>query len=94
MKRRLDVEKRREWAELFMQFRTSGLNVARFCKNERVSVNTFYYWSKRVGRSSTTARSAEREGASGGSRESQRRGRVSAASTNRPLVHFRPECRG
>lgn len=86
---RLDVEKRRKWEERFRQFRTSGLTVARFCANQRVSVNTFYYWSKRMGRLSTAARSAERQGASGGFPESERRGRVAAAATNSPLVHFR-----
>jgi hypothetical protein len=86
MARRLDGEKRREWEERFLQFRASGLTVARFCANERVSVNTFYYWSKRMGRRSTTARSAEREGASGGSRDSELRRRVSAVATNTALV--------
>ena len=88
MTHRLDVAKRREWEERFKQFSASGLTVARFCTNERVSVKTFYYWSKRIGRRSTTARSAEREGASGGFREPKRRGRVVAA-TKSPLVHFR-----
>jgi hypothetical protein len=89
MTRRFDVEKRRKWEERFLQFRASGLTVARFCANESVSVNTFYYWSKRMGRRSTTARSTEREGASGGSRDSELRRRVLAAATNSPLVHFR-----
>jgi len=89
MARRLDGEKRRDWEERFLHFRASGLTVARFCANERVSVNTFYYWSKRMGRRSTTARSAEGEGASGGSRDSELRRRVSAVATNTALVHFR-----
>ncbi len=49
---RQDVEKRRAWEVRFGRFRTSGLSVARFCKEERVSVNTFYYWAKRVGANS------------------------------------------
>lgn len=49
MKRREDERKRREWAERLARFRTSGLTVARFCASESVSVNTFYYWSSRVG---------------------------------------------
>jgi hypothetical protein len=89
MTRRLDGQKRRQWEERFERFHASGLTVGRFCANERVSVNTFYYWSKRMGRRSTTARSAERKAASGGSRDSELRRRVLVAATNSPLVHFR-----
>jgi hypothetical protein len=89
MRRRLDDQKRRQWEERFERYRASGLTVRQFCANEPVSVNTFYYWSKRMGRRSTTARSTEREGASGGSRDSELRRRVLAAATNSPLVHFR-----
>jgi len=45
---RQDVEKRRAWAVRFERFQASGLSVGRFCEQERVSVNTFYYWAKRV----------------------------------------------
>jgi hypothetical protein len=38
--------KRQAWAERFGRYRTSGLTVARFCAQERVSVNTFYYWAR------------------------------------------------
>jgi hypothetical protein len=89
MTRLFDVEKRRQWEDRFERYRASGLTVRRFCANERVSVNTFYYWSKCMGRRLTTARSAEREGSSGGSRDSELRKRVLAPATNSPLVHFR-----
>jgi len=46
---RQDVEKERAWEVRFERFRASGLSVARFCEQERVSANTFYYWAKRVG---------------------------------------------
>ena len=49
---RQDVEKRRAWEVRFERFRASGLSVARFCKQERVSLHTFYYWVKRVGSNS------------------------------------------
>ena len=49
---RQDVEKRRAWEVRFERFQASGLSVARFCEQERVSVHTFYYWAKRVGSSS------------------------------------------
>lgn len=89
MTRRLDDQKRRQWEERFERYRASGLTVRRFCANERVSVNTFYYWSKRMKRRSTTARLAEREGASGGSRDSELCSHDLAAATNSALIHFR-----
>jgi hypothetical protein len=49
MARASDQEKRREWLKRFERFRASGATVAHFCDHERVNVNTFYYWSKRVG---------------------------------------------
>jgi len=49
---RQDVEKRRAWEVRFERFRASGLSVARFCEQERVSAHTFYYWAKRVGSNS------------------------------------------
>ncbi|HEX4150218.1 MAG TPA: hypothetical protein VHY20_14575 [Pirellulales bacterium] len=51
MARGLDERKRREWADRLERRRASGVSVARFCAAERVSVNTFYYWSKRLGSS-------------------------------------------
>ena len=45
----LDVQKRQEWEERFERHRSGGLTVAQFCAQEHVSVNTFYYWAKRVG---------------------------------------------
>jgi hypothetical protein len=48
MARGLDERKRREWVKRLERFRASGATVAHFCGHERVSVNTFYYWSKRV----------------------------------------------
>jgi hypothetical protein len=48
MASRQDVQKRRAWEVRFGRFRASGLTVARFCEQERVSTHTFYYWGKRV----------------------------------------------
>jgi hypothetical protein len=94
MARQIDVEKRREWKERFERFRASGLTVARFCASEPVSEHTFYYWAKRIGRRSavahsTAARPAVRDGISERHRNPVRRKRVSAATANSPLVHFR-----
>jgi hypothetical protein len=54
MMNRQDVEKRVTWEKRFERFRASGLSVGRFCEQERVSVNTFYYWAKRVGTNSVS----------------------------------------
>ena len=48
MARRQDERKHQEWRERFTRYQTSGLTVAAFCAQERVSVNTFYYWARRV----------------------------------------------
>ena len=58
MTRRYDVRKRRQWEERFERHRSGGLTVAGFCAKERVSVNTFYYWAKRIDGRSTAARSS------------------------------------
>jgi len=49
MTRGLDVQKLRQWEQRLERHRASGLTVGRFCADERVSVNTFYYWAKRLG---------------------------------------------
>jgi hypothetical protein len=49
MSRGFDAEKSREWQGRFERYRSSEVSVGRFCANEGVSVNTFYYWSRRVG---------------------------------------------
>ena len=48
MSRRISESKRRDWQARFERFRKSGLTVGRFCSAERVSVNTFYYWARRL----------------------------------------------
>jgi len=85
---RQDVAKRRAWEVRFGRFRASGLSVARFCEQERVSVNTFYYWAKRVGSSSARPSSS-------GAGKTPRRSRPSVKPTataggvaNAALVRF------
>jgi hypothetical protein len=89
MTRRLDVQKRRQWEERFERYRVGRLTVARFCTKERVSVNTFYYWAKRLDLRSTRIRSAEQERAAAQNREPVRPAHVSAVAANAGLVHFR-----
>ena len=48
MASRENEQKRSDWAERMARRRASGLTVARFCAQERGSVNTFYCWSRRV----------------------------------------------
>lgn len=50
-----DEQKRRAWEARFARYRASGLSVARFCGQERVSVNMFYYWAKRLRTASAMA---------------------------------------
>jgi len=50
-----DMQKRRAWAARLARHRASGLSVKGFCKRERVSPNTFYYWAKRLRTASAPA---------------------------------------
>ena len=85
MASRQNSQKRRAWEVRFQRFRASGLSVARFCEQERVSANTFYYWAKRIG--SAAAKSAWPK-----SLKAPRRGGEPATSTdeisNIALVRF------
>jgi hypothetical protein len=58
MASRQDVQKRRAWELRFDRFQASGLTVARFCEQERVSAHTFYYWARRVGSASVRTSSS------------------------------------
>jgi hypothetical protein len=51
-----DAAKRQAWVAKFARYRASGLSVARYCKQEQVSANTFYYWAKRLKTASTALR--------------------------------------
>jgi len=98
MARELDLQKRRAWEQRLRHFRASGFTVARFCAQERVSVNTFYYWSKRLGKLGATARStaplsaaplsAARQPEAAGVRQGAR-GAETASTASGGLVHFR-----
>jgi hypothetical protein len=84
---RQDVEKRRAWEVRFERFRASGLSVARFCEQERVSVHTFYYWAKRVGPNSAR-RSASAAGNLPRSRPSVKPAATTGKIANAALVRF------
>ena len=60
--RRSDGGKRAEWQKRLDDFYASGLTVAQFCRQVDVTPHTFYYWKKRLGRSSEKRRDlAERK---------------------------------
>ena len=85
MASRQDVQKRRVWEARLERFRTSGLTVARFCAQEGVSANTFYYWARRVAGASSSVRTFASQRAGGAER-----GRLLRAGGNGPaaLVRF------
>lgn len=45
----------REWSIRFERFQRSAKSVSRFCKDEQVSVQAFYYWRERVQANSRNA---------------------------------------
>lgn len=89
MASRQDVQKRQTWEVRLGRFRASGLTVTRFCEQERVSPNTFYYWAKRVGLASVRTSSPGSAGASrGGDRPVKHTSMADEISTV-ALVRFR-----
>jgi hypothetical protein len=79
---------RRGWEERLGRYRASGLTVARFCANEGVSVNTFYYWARRVGTGSPRTAPIRRNAASGHGREQTSRAHVASGTSNPAVVRF------
>jgi len=55
MSRSTDTGKLVLWQQRFERFSLGGLAVGPFCARERVSVASFYYWRKKVGRSGRPA---------------------------------------
>ena len=49
MNRAATVGKRDAWQRRLARQRTSRLSVAEFCRQEGVSVQSFYYWKRRLG---------------------------------------------
>ena len=88
MASRQDVQKRRAWEVRFERFRAGGLTVARFCKQERVSAHTFYYWAKRVGSASVGGPSSTSGIVSRRGRPSVKHTPTTAEISNAALVRF------
>ncbi len=55
MARGSDRDRAAVWRKRVQRYRKSGLTVAAFCAQEKVSVPSFYYWRKKLG---ATPRSA------------------------------------
>ena len=89
MTRRLDIQKRREWGQRFERYRSGGLTVGRFCANERVSVNTFYYWARRVGSQPDRPQADQADEAPEGRPQRVRQAAASDLATNAAVVRFR-----
>jgi hypothetical protein len=79
---------RQVWEERLGRYRSSGLTVVRFCANEGVSVNTFYYWARRVGPSSTATAQVGQNGTAGRGLEEASRGHIVAGTSDPALVRF------
>jgi hypothetical protein len=90
MRSRQDIQKRQAWEVRLGRFRASGLTVARFCAQEGVSANTFYYWARRVGSASTSVRPSlsKRAGTSERGRQSIQRLPTVGGNSHAGLVRF------
>jgi hypothetical protein len=88
MTSRQDLQKRRVWAVRLRRCRASGLTVARFCKQERVSVNTFYYWAKRLSSPAVAASWSRPQGGRKRGRQSVQHTSAAVANSNAALVRF------
>lgn len=88
MTSRQDLQKRRGWEVRLRRFRASGMTVAHFCEQERVSVNTFYYWAKRVRLPVVTASLSEPHRGRQHRRQSRQPTSAAAGSSNVALVRF------
>ena len=53
MARGLDLGKLAVWQQRMATFRSSGLTVAAFCRQEGIAPARFYYWARRVRSAST-----------------------------------------
>ena len=87
MSRGLDTQKRREWEGRFERYRAGGETVGRFCATEGVSVNTFYYWARRVG--SQAAQSRTDPAAEATERKTRRAAASELAIAENSVVRFR-----
>lgn len=93
MTRRLDERKVVVWTERLARFQASGATVGRFCQNEKVSVNRFYYWAKRVAQGSTSTASVPAARANEPIAKRERVVRPMAVAKPTMIDHARPSQR-
>jgi hypothetical protein len=60
MAKGLDEAKRQAWVARLERFRASGQTIAKFCDDEKVSVQTYYYWVRRIAAPATPTRATSR----------------------------------
>jgi hypothetical protein len=48
MAKKVDVAKKRDWEDRLRRCSRSGMTIGAFCRFERVSEASFYYWRKRI----------------------------------------------
>jgi hypothetical protein len=96
MAKRSDDEKRSLWERRLASYRSSGLTVAGFCRREKVSVASFYYWSRQLGSegsdNTVVSRARAKSGRhSLGCRHStpQASGRAESSKERASRIHFR-----
>lgn len=58
MARQDDRRKLAEWQQRLQRFENAGLTVARFCRRERVSAPTFWYWRRKCACSASARQAA------------------------------------
>lgn len=79
-----------QWTNRFKRFRKSNTTVTQFCRDERVTVQAFYYWRERVPQS--TCNSSEDQLAGAVARSVAEPGAVSTHQAGsldqKPLVRF------
>ncbi len=92
MASRQDGKKQREWEVRLERCRASGLTVAEFCKRERFSLNTYYYWARRVRSASATTPSPRSGNAARRSPRTEKHAPTADGMPNAALVRF--YCRG
>jgi hypothetical protein len=44
-----DISKAQLWASRLDRFRRSGLSISQFCRNEKINLQVFSYWRKKLG---------------------------------------------
>ena len=63
MAKKRSEEKERYWRAVLQRQVRSGLSIAKFCRSERVSAPSFYWWKRALGGGKAKIKMPERSGA-------------------------------